>query len=1147
MSNKVYGFCDAGCRRRVPTYDEFLRSATYVSVIGSDGNFVLQPTHEYKIYSTQEATGGVYFDTIFCVVITLNDGTNSVLRLTDEGVIYDASGCFYCTIGNLVITEDTYITIDYIMAGEAGTFTYAIPDVKSVSIYVTGATEVYVYNKDAELLAKGESAYDVAVKNGFEGTEAEWLASLKGDVGGVDIVQELGNREDAAMSQKATTKIFDNITENLKFLETENLCNPDTLTIGRINADGTVNTSDSYMHTEEIEVSAGDVLTFYYVRDSGSVILASAKTVTAYGSDGAVLSTLGITDVNDYTVPEGVTSVVISFAATYVTLHRGFMLLKNYDGTPTEPIYYKKSYVATEEFLDGSVGFTALTEELRQSIDAAVAAGDSSLEIENIKKNLEFLTSENLCNPNAVGVGSMTVEGTVNPNRTSYVYTEKIGVSEGDVLTFFYYKAETGAIATAQANAVTAYDSGGNAVTDLGVTKVNNYTVPEGVHSVVVNFYLSYIDIGGFMLLKNYEGTPTSFIKYKNGYYATEEFLDGAVGFGALDKELGEAVDAAIAAGESASEFSNDVKNVTENLELQTSENLCNPNALNVGNMTVEGKVNANNTGYIHTERIDVSEGDILTSYYKTSNGGAATMQITTLTAFDSYGDAVADLGITKVTSYTVPTDVSSVVLTVGIDYISDGREIMILKNYEGTPESFIEYKGGYYATKKFLEGTVGFESLDADLGEVIENTLKESNYIDTEYINEEIERVNKETLNSEGTLNFIFSTDQHLKSNLADLHIMKEVAKVANSGRFDFLCMGGDMIQSGDTSWYRQTDDNGNVIEEESIGFVDKKPLVLSHMTEIANTLKDAKCPVFYCQGNHDVCFGAYHGARDYNAYYGYAESDENYKNPDDQSLLPQTFFRLFNNRLGESVVWDSENPLGGYFYKDFERSKIRVIVLQTQDVFNDDGSVVDTVNNTSLNPRIQQKQFSWFCNKALDFMDKGEDRANWAVVILSHVNVTLGGISGGSISNEQCVLMRGVINAFMTGGIYAATTPDGFMFPLSASVDFTEQGAVDFICSINGHVHADTAMDIGEFIDAFTGYDEPAISRPSIQVSAASGTIIKKDYSASALKDYFILPERVEGTISCECFDIFSIDRKNRKIKTIRFGAGENREIDY
>jgi hypothetical protein len=31
--------------------------------------------------------------------------------------------------------------------------------------------------------ADGESAYDIAVRNGFTGTEQEWLASLKGDPG----------------------------------------------------------------------------------------------------------------------------------------------------------------------------------------------------------------------------------------------------------------------------------------------------------------------------------------------------------------------------------------------------------------------------------------------------------------------------------------------------------------------------------------------------------------------------------------------------------------------------------------------------------------------------------------------------------------------------------------------------------------------------------------------------------------------------------------------------------------------------------------------------------------------------------------------------------------------------------------------------
>ena len=51
MSNypKVYGFCDAGCRRRVPTYDEFLQSASIVKMDATDGEFTLEVGKKYRI------------------------------------------------------------------------------------------------------------------------------------------------------------------------------------------------------------------------------------------------------------------------------------------------------------------------------------------------------------------------------------------------------------------------------------------------------------------------------------------------------------------------------------------------------------------------------------------------------------------------------------------------------------------------------------------------------------------------------------------------------------------------------------------------------------------------------------------------------------------------------------------------------------------------------------------------------------------------------------------------------------------------------------------------------------------------------------------------------------------------------------------
>lgn len=60
---------------------------------------------------------------------------------------------------------------------------------------------------------EGKSAYEIAVKNGFVGTEEEWLESLKGekgDAGSVNLVQTTGDSEKDAMSQKASSNAFAN-------------------------------------------------------------------------------------------------------------------------------------------------------------------------------------------------------------------------------------------------------------------------------------------------------------------------------------------------------------------------------------------------------------------------------------------------------------------------------------------------------------------------------------------------------------------------------------------------------------------------------------------------------------------------------------------------------------------------------------------------------------------------------------------------------------------------------------------------------------------------------------------------------------------------------------------------------------------------
>jgi lysophospholipase L1-like esterase len=77
----------------------------------------------------------------------------------------------------------------------------------------------------------GLSAYELAKNNGFEGTEEDWLASLRGDA---YIQQTTGDSETDVMSQKAVTDELDTIKTSLSIVPTSNLLNPSNSESGYI-------------------------------------------------------------------------------------------------------------------------------------------------------------------------------------------------------------------------------------------------------------------------------------------------------------------------------------------------------------------------------------------------------------------------------------------------------------------------------------------------------------------------------------------------------------------------------------------------------------------------------------------------------------------------------------------------------------------------------------------------------------------------------------------------------------------------------------------------------------------------------------------------------------------------------------------------
>lgn len=222
----------------------------------------------------------------------------------------------------------------------------------------------------------GDSAYDVAVKNGFEGTEEEWLAHLevaqsesiraasekaKADIDeakaemlseiemAAEIVQTTGGSETAVMSQAATTReivaLKNLIDENLlKIHESKNLFNPSMSFV-----DGVIYT------TGEILVTGYEGnITSDYIRVNPSSTLVFTRLATSTERIGAYLPGVAYYDINkdfiraDYgtsqsvfTVPENCFYIRFSSNSGVVTNPDYFYMIEYGEEVITDVTHYE--------------------------------------------------------------------------------------------------------------------------------------------------------------------------------------------------------------------------------------------------------------------------------------------------------------------------------------------------------------------------------------------------------------------------------------------------------------------------------------------------------------------------------------------------------------------------------------------------------------------------------------------------------------------------------------------------------------------------------------------------------------------------------------------------------------------------------------
>jgi lysophospholipase L1-like esterase len=233
----------------------------------------------------------------------------------------------------------------------------------------------------------------------------------------------------AAADSKTVGDLFSKC-ERVTLPPSTNVFDKETVQTGYVGKNGTVYTGssyDTYRYSVKIPVSQGDVLRFYH-RTYGSTVEYSVPVVTAYDSSDEAVTDSGATSVSSYTVPSGISKVVITVGSTALPTA---MAIKNDATEPTTYIEYfpGATYaVATEEFLGEE-----LIEDIVEEAAAAVSV-DTKVDKDGTDqvttKNCVFMSkSKNLYDESTAITGLLNKSnGNVSTSYTDYKASDFIEV-----------------------------------------------------------------------------------------------------------------------------------------------------------------------------------------------------------------------------------------------------------------------------------------------------------------------------------------------------------------------------------------------------------------------------------------------------------------------------------------------------------------------------------------------------------------------------------------------------------------------------------------------------------------------------------------------------------------------------------------------
>lgn len=245
-----------------------------------------------------------------------------------------------------------------------------------------------------------------------------------------------------------------------------------------------------------------------------------------------------------------------------------------------------------------------------------------------------------------------------------------------------------------------------------------------------------------------------------------------------------------------------------------------------------------------------------------------------------------------------------------------------------------------------------------------------------------------------------------------------------------------------------------------------------------------DAK-KLVYCEGNHD-------------------------RNVIAPMLTKLEFYNSVYRHSTNEVVWGSKD--NAYFYRDYTKYKIRVVVLNIYEHLYD-----DNVYNQSM-VGYSNDQLNWLANTALQV------NSDWNVIILTHDSPVQLKNSSFDGHNNSTQLVE-ILESFKTGTSTSITYTDSKhkgLFSVNVTTNFRNTGNI--IAVLSGHAHCDDSKTVNgiNYIQILCAYID-------------------------VVNEYSGFKNRPAFSDKAYVFDIGIVDTINRKLSLTRIGYGDNREFSY